>query len=187
MTTEQVARRRRPRGTHANRSDSSSNTRKLPEYLEVHEVESIIRTTAGLRAKLLMLEQWRAGLRIVEALVIEVVDLSLNAERPTQGASGQGRQVEDSVDAPRAAGGAKVGALLWKHQAGEARLCSPVDGVESSVQAAVSRAVELGAIVAERRIGAHTLRHSYARHLLMNGNQIRYLSRRLGHSSTRRR
>ena len=30
---------------------------------------------------------------------------------------------------------------------------------------------------------AHTLRHSYARHLLMNGTQINYLSRWLGHSS----
>ena len=34
-----------------------------------------------------------------------------------------------------------------------------------------------------RRIGAHTLRHSYARHLLMNGIQVNYLSPWLGHSS----
>ena len=34
-----------------------------------------------------------------------------------------------------------------------------------------------------RKIGTHTLRHSYARHLLMNGIQINYLSRWLGHSS----
>ena len=129
VTTEQVARRRRPRGTHPNRSDSSSNTRKLPEYLEVHEVESIIRTTDSLRAKLLMLEQWGAGLRIAEALVLEVVDLSLNAERPTQGASGQGQKAQDRADALLVAGGAEGGALQWKHQAGEARLCSPVDGV----------------------------------------------------------
>ena len=34
-----------------------------------------------------------------------------------------------------------------------------------------------------RKIGTHTLRYSYARHLLMNGIQINYLSRWLGHSS----
>ena len=34
-----------------------------------------------------------------------------------------------------------------------------------------------------RKIGTHTLRHSYARHLLMNGIQTNYLSRWLGHSS----
>ena len=51
------------------------------------------------------------------------------------------------------------------------------------VRAAVRRAEELGAIVPGRKIGTHTLRHSYARHLLMNGIQINYLSRWLGHSS----
>ena len=34
-----------------------------------------------------------------------------------------------------------------------------------------------------RKIGTHTLQHSYARHLLMNNIQINYLSRWLGHSS----
>ena len=34
-----------------------------------------------------------------------------------------------------------------------------------------------------KRVGTHTLRHSYARHLLMNGIPINYLSRWLGHSS----
>ncbi len=34
-----------------------------------------------------------------------------------------------------------------------------------------------------RKMSTHTLRHSYARHLLMNGIPINYLSRWLGHSS----
>ena len=57
MTTQAVARRRRPRGTHPKRSASSARPRKLPEYLEAHEVEAIIRATDNPRAKLLMLEQ----------------------------------------------------------------------------------------------------------------------------------
>ena len=51
------------------------------------------------------------------------------------------------------------------------------------VQAAVKRAEELGAIAPGKRVGTHTLRHSYARHLLMNGIPINYLSRWLGHNS----
>ena len=50
------------------------------------------------------------------------------------------------------------------------------------MQAAVKRAEELGAIAPGKRVGTHTLRHSYARHLLMNGIPINYLSRCLGHS-----
>ena len=51
------------------------------------------------------------------------------------------------------------------------------------VQTAVKRAEELGAIAPGKRVGTNTLRHSYARHLLMNGIPINYLSRWLGHSS----
>ena len=51
------------------------------------------------------------------------------------------------------------------------------------VQAAVKRAEELGALAPGKQVGTHTLRHSYARHLLMNGIPINYLSRWLGHSS----
>ena len=51
------------------------------------------------------------------------------------------------------------------------------------VQTAVRLAEELGAIAPGKRVGTHTLRHSYARHLLMNGIPVNYLSRWLGHSS----
>ena len=51
------------------------------------------------------------------------------------------------------------------------------------MKTAVKRAEELGAISPGKRISTHTLRHSYARHLLMNGIPINYLSRWLGHSS----
>ena len=50
------------------------------------------------------------------------------------------------------------------------------------VQAAVKRAVEMGTISPGKRIGTHTLRHSYARHYLLNGVPINHLSRWLGHS-----
>ena len=41
----------------------------------------------------------------------------------------------------------------------------------------------MGAIPSGRSISNLTLRHSYARHLLMHGIPINYLSRWLGHSS----
>ena len=51
-------------------------------------------------------------------------------------------------------------------------------------QKAVERAEHLSAILTGREVGTHTLRHSYARHLLMNGIPINFLSRWIGHSST---
>ena len=51
------------------------------------------------------------------------------------------------------------------------------------MKTAEKRAEELGAIAPGKQVSTHTLRHSYARHLLMNGIPINYLSRWLGHSS----
>ena len=50
-------------------------------------------------------------------------------------------------------------------------------------QAAVARAVVLGVVPAHWRVETHTFRHSNARHLLLHGIPIHYLSRWLGHQS----
>ena len=56
--------------------------KRIPEYLEADEVNAIIRAAPSPKAKLLMLEQWRAGLRVSEALDLEVRDLSLDTIQP---------------------------------------------------------------------------------------------------------
>ena len=49
-------------------------------------------------------------------------------------------------------------------------------------QAAAQLATHRGQLPPGRHVGTHTLRHSYARHLMMNGISLNYLSRWLGHS-----
>ena len=44
---------------------------KLPEYLEMAEVNALISAAPNPKARLLMLEQWRASLRVSEALALE--------------------------------------------------------------------------------------------------------------------
>ena len=74
-----------------------------------------------------MLEQWWIELCIAEALALDVADLSLDADPQTLSARRQGQPVQDRVDAPRDAGGAEIGALLWEHRPREATRCSPID------------------------------------------------------------
>ena len=130
-----------------------------------------------------MLTQWRAGLRVSEALALDVSDLSLDSDLPTiRVRSGKGRKARVVPVHPELAaafrmalsyGNAREGRLIEAHRSTAWRW----------VQAAVERAERLGAIAPGRRVGTHTLRHSYARHLLMHGVPINYLSRWLGHSS----
>ena len=85
MTTQAISRQRRPRGRYPKTQDGATPKRekRIPEYLEADEVNAIIRAAPSPKAKLLMLQQWRAGLRVSEALDLEVRDLSLDTATPT--------------------------------------------------------------------------------------------------------
>ena len=87
MTTEPTTAiaRRRPRGRYLKTQDGATPKRekRIPEYLETGEINAIIRAAPSPKAKLLMLEQWRAGLRVSEALDLEARDLSLDTATPT--------------------------------------------------------------------------------------------------------
>ena len=86
MTTAAI--RRRGRGLHPQGDPVQQLTgvkrRTLPEYLEAAEVRAILYAAPNPRAKLLILLQWRAGLRVSEALAVEPGDLSLDTptDRP---------------------------------------------------------------------------------------------------------
>ena len=183
MTTAAITRRRKPRGIHPKKAEHALVKSALREYLESDEVNAIIRAAPDPKSRLLMLEQWRAGLRVSEALALEVADLSLNGDRPTlRVRSGKGRKGRVVPVHPELAaafrmalsyGSLKQGRLIDVHRSTAWRW----------VQTAVARAEDLGALPPGKKVGTHTLRHSYARHLLMHGIPINYLSRWLGHSS----
>ena len=185
MTTTAVS-RRRARGMHSKSANVQQKPRgkrsALPEYLEAQEVQALIAAAPHPRAKLLMLTQWRAGLRVSEALALERADLSLDTDLPTlrvrRGKGGKARVVPVHPELQNA-----LASVLEFVDVGDGRI---IDVDRSTawrwVQAAVKRAAELGAIAPGRHVGTHTLRHSYARHLLVNGIPLNYLSRWLGHS-----
>ena len=121
--------------------------------------------------------------RVSAALDLEVRDLSLDTATPTlrvrSGKGGKTRlvpvhpELHGALSSALAYGDISQGRIVEAHPA----------TVWRWVQAAVKRAEELGAISQGRHISTHTLRHSYARYLLMSRIPINYLSRWLGHSS----
>ena len=186
MTTQQTAiqRYRRPRGQYPKRRDSEPRPKPLPEYLEAHEVAALIRAAPNSRAALLFLVQWRAGLRVSEALALEVRDLSLDSGLPTihvrRGKGAKPRIVPVHPELHSAlASSIQFGNVVQ----GDRLIKASRSTADRWIRGAKSKAEEAGAIPHGRRISSHTLRHSYARHLLVNGIPINFLSRWLGHSS----
>jgi integrase len=186
MTTTAVN-TRKARGIHPKRVGLQQRPREkgsnLPEYLERQEIEAVIAAAPNPLAKLLMLEQWRAGLRVSEALALEKRDLFLDSDRPTlrvrRGKGNKARvvplhpELQTALIAATSYGGVGQGRLIDVSRTTAWRW----------VQAAARLAIERGQLASGRNVGTHTLRHSYARHLLMHGIPINHLSRRLGHAS----
>ena len=86
MTTTALTRQRRPRGRYPKTADGAvaKQQKRIPELPEPDEMNAVIRAAPSPKAKLLKMEQCRAGLRLSEALDLEVRDLSLDTASPTQ-------------------------------------------------------------------------------------------------------
>ena len=166
------------------RQNSLEKGRTLPEYLDQAQVEGLIRCAPTAQAALIMLVQWRAGLRISEAIALDVADLTLDADRPTLRVRwGKGRRARIVPIHPelRAAftnlltyGGVKKGRLIKVSRSTASRWIK---------EKALPKAIESGVIPYGRPVTTHTLRHSAARHWLAHGIQINVVSRWLGHAS----
>jgi integrase len=130
-----------------------------------------------------MLVQWRAGLRVSEALALEVSDLALDGDRPTLKVR-WGKGDKDRVVPVHP----ELGSGLHNFLAfGNVRRGPIFDASRSTawrwLKQALARAKELGEIPSGRKVGTHTLRHSAARHWLASGAPINVVSRWLGHAS----
>ena len=160
-----------------------AHRRTLPEYLEAPEINALIQVAPHAQARLVMLIQWRAGLRVSEALALEVADLALEGERPSlrvrQGKGGKDRVVPVH---PELAAGLRNFLAFGTVKRGWIFDASRSTGWRWLKQA-LARAEELGAIPPGRKVGTHTLRHSAARHWLASGVPINVVSRWLGHAS----
>jgi len=155
----------------------------LPEYLELAAIDSLLQLAPHAQARLIMLVQWRAGLRISEALALEVADLDLDGDNPTlrvrSGKGGKSRLVPLHAEL--------AVALRTLLDYGNLKRGPLFDASRSTawrwLKRALDRAVELNQVPPGRYVGTHTLRHSAARHWLASGVPINHVSRWLGHAS----
>ena len=159
------------------------SSKRLPEYLEAPAIEGLLRAAPHGQARLVMLIQWRAGLRVSEALHLEVADLQLDNDRPTLKVR-QGKFHKDRVVSvhPELAAAFRQVIDFGNVRRG---LLVPVSRTTAWrwTKKALVKAQGLGSIPPGQWVGTHTLRHSAARHWLASGVPINVVSRWLGHAS----
>ncbi len=159
--------------------------KRLPEYLEVDEVNALIRRAHSPSARLCMTLQWRAGLRISEAIALTPADVHFGADPPELRVR-QGKGSKDRIVAMHATLGSALEQVLAFSKVGPGDSIVGVSTRQAAwrwYKVALRRCYETGEIPDGKPCGTHTLRHSAARHWLKSGVPINVVQRWLGHAN----
>lgn len=155
--------------------------KRLPVVLSIHEVARFFKAITSLKYRTILMLAYGAGLRIGEAVQVRLsdIDRERNVIRVQQG---KGKKDRYTLLSP---------ALLeildrycWAAQPEDLLFTSRVKGrpiADSAVQRVCIQARTDSGI--DKQISPHTLRHSFATHLLEAGTDLRVIQELLGHAS----
>ncbi len=155
--------------------------KKLPSVLTKEEVKKLINSASTKKSKLMISLAYACGLRVSELVNLKVKDLNFNE---MIGHVRQSKGKKDRVfNIPnRLLKKLKKQAEKQK-KSGQEFLFTGLNGklTERNFQKIVQKAAKKAGI--EKNVHPHTLRHSFATHLLESGVDIRMIQELLGHAN----
>jgi integrase/recombinase XerD len=155
---------------------------KLPTVLSVEEVQAMIKATTNLKHKTLIMVCYSAGLRLSEILNLRLSDVDSDRMQISV-KGGKGKKDRYTLLSE------KLLPLLreyFKAYRPKEYLFEGAVGNQysaSSMQAVVADALRKANVT--KHASVHTLRHSFATHLLEAGTDLRYIQSLLGHGSSK--
>jgi integrase/recombinase XerD len=157
----------------------------LPEVLSEEEVSQILKSTTNLKHKAILMTIYSAGLRISELINLKIKDI--DSERmQIRVESAKGNKDRYTLLSPKTlevlrAYVKKERPYHFLFEGFGSTKETPIVYGKRSVQNILKSAVEKVGI--KKKVTVHTLRHSFATHLLEQGTDLRYIQSLLGHES----
>ncbi len=156
--------------------------RKLPVVLSRREVQLILESVDNLKHKVLLLLVYSAGLRVSEAVNLKVQDIDrdrmLIHVRQAKGRKDRYTLLSKVTLEAFDQYARKICIDSWVFPGKDEDHLT-----ERSAQKVFKIACERAGIV--KKVSIHTLRHSFATHLLEGGTDLRYIQELLGHSNSK--
>ena len=162
--------------------DRPKREKALPVVLSEEEVVRILRNVENLKHKAILMMIYSAGLRISECVNLKIKDIdSVRMQVRVEQAKGRKDRytllsTKTLIVLRQYFTSYKPKLYLFEGQFGEQYSAR-------SIQAVFQEAVKKAGIL--KRVTVHTLRHSFATHMLENGTNLRYIQSLLGHSSSK--
>ena len=160
--------------------------RKLPDVLSVEEVGRLLDAAPGIKYKAILGTAYGAGLRVSEVASLKIDDID-STRMLIRVEQGKGRKDRNAMLSPQLLALLR---LWWKEGRHRGVMLphgwlfpgrSAADPVSTrQINRAVHEAAEAAGI--RKRVSPHTLRHSFATHLLEQDVDIRVIQVLLGHS-----
>ena len=153
--------------------------RRLPVVLSPEEVARFLDAAPGLKYKAALSVAYGAGLRASEVISLKVSDID-SARMVIRVEQGKGRKDRYVMLSPNLLQLLRAG---WKAARPQGWLFPGRDPVQPLTTRQLNRACHAAAQMAEidKRVSMHTLRHSFATHLLEQKTDIRVIQVLLGH------
>lgn len=158
------------------------NEHPLPEYLNKEEIKRLLNNINNLKHKCILELLYSGGLRLSELLNIQITDVDSNDMiihiRMAKGKKDRNIMLSEVLlsDLRVYFKQYKLKTFLFEGQKKEQYSAK-------SVQNIVHQAAKRAGI--KKHVTPHTLRHSFATHLLENGTDIRFIQELLGHQSVK--
>lgn len=156
--------------------------KRLPTVLSTKQVLDILNATTNLKHKAILTLIYSAGLRISECINLQIQDIDSDTMRiwVRNGKGQKDRITLLSVDA------LFLLRNYYKHYTPKKWLFEGISRKQysaSSIRSVFNKSKRKAKITMPATV--HTLRHSFATHLLENGTNLRYIQKLLGHNSSK--
>lgn len=162
--------------------DRPNKEQKLPLVLSESEISRLFDAVTNIKHKAILVTIYSCGLRISEVLELKLTDIQSDRDLVlVRGA--KGRKDRATLLAPTTL---KLLRSYYEGYRPKVFLFEGSPGVRYSPKS-VSNILKRGLAKAgiDKDATPHTLRHSFATHLLENGTDLRFIQTLLGHSSSR--
>jgi site-specific recombinase XerD len=156
--------------------------RKLPTVLTLGEVRSILEHTRNMKHKCILMTIYSGGLRRSELINLKINDIDSNRKLikicNAKGKKDRYTLLSDTLLTMLRAYYREYRPRKWLFEGWDGNQYSP-----TSIEKVFHHAVRRAGII--KHVTPHSLRHSFATHLLEQGTNLRYIQEILGHGSSK--